>query len=148
MSYVTGRDALKTVLSSAPLTDAFTVRINDWRDLNSGRGAVYLIIRRGGPAEPVYMAGGQRETRWQAVVEVWRRFGLYPDTANALDEDMDTVRDHIDKNRKLGGVVTDVFTRQIAEPQEIAMPGESSPSWLRQNLIVEWIYEDSVTLAE
>ena len=150
MSYSTGEAAILTVLRADDSFAANNTARANWKVLNSGKGTkgTYVILRPGESSvlwiSPIiYMA------TYITVAEVWQRYtddattqaNLYAAVANVMNALMP-------ERRLNSSAITDATVRAIPVITEMWKDGADGPSWLKQEVAVEWKEETEITFTD
>lgn len=150
MSYAAGEAlVLAQVQACASFSSTNTSRAN-WKVLNKGKASTYAILRPGA-FQREFIANTTVQTTWQTIVEVWERYVDDQTTMTTLQAKYQEIVDRIDAYRKLGngaGVIQDAVVRSGGEPEAMWRNRGDGASWLRQQLVVEWKEEQTITFAE
>jgi len=148
-------DGEALILTQIQATDDFnssnSIR-NNWNLLNNGKSAHYCIVRRGPFTRQQRGMGGSYLNRWITVAELWVKLIDYDQALLSIEQKEATISARFDAFRKAGdnafGNIQDVFVRGGEEIVEMIPTAGRSPTWVKQNLIIEWQEEANVTLQE
>lgn len=146
MSYSTGEAAILTLIQALDGYDSNNSSRADWRPLNSGKSANYVVLR---PGDYRLTAEGfsTNVRNWTTVIEVWRRYGSIGSPL-LLQDDVVTLIEHLEKYPYLNG------TAGVA--QAVVAGGEGMQErllandvlWAVWEIELVWKEEKSVTRAE
>lgn len=164
MSYSDG-EAL--ILTQVQATSAYTTNNtsrSSWKMLKKGKSNTYAILRYGGfPRHSQASLGGiggsvKYDTLWNTICEIWVRVGTTETLAlTTLETNMQLIVAKFDAVRKAADttkVIRDVRVISGSEPLgqwETNKRGNvigTGPKWLKQDLKIEWLEENTVTLLE
>jgi hypothetical protein len=148
MSYQDGEEALLTVIQDIAGFSVANTSRGKWGILNSGTSDHYVVVRQGGwTAE--YTTLRTLQTVYRTVVEVWKRYKDDQTTYIELVEHVNDLKVGIEPERLLGGLsgVVDASVKEGSEPAEMWKKG-GGPAWLKQEFIVEWLYQTDVTFTD
>lgn len=164
MSYSDGEALILTQIKATSAYGATNTSRSDWKKLKKGTSQTYAILRYGGfPRHSQASLGGlggsvKYETLWNTICEIWVRVKTTETSAlQTLETNMQQIVAKFDARRKAGdsaGVVQDVKVVSGSEPLgqwKTDRRGNiigTGPKWLKQDLRIEWIEENTVTLLE
>lgn len=148
MSYSTGEAALLTVIRTISGFTAANTSRGKWGVLNQGKAAYYVILRNGGWSTE-YSSFTNLQTRYRTAVEVWQRYRDDGTTYTDLLGHVNDLKVGIEPERLFNGAagVIDATVREAGEPTEMWNKG-GGPAWLKQEFIVEWLYELEVNFTD
>lgn len=164
MSYSDGEALILTqIQATSAYTTANTSR-SDWKKLKKGKSNTYAILRYGGFSshnqDSLGGIGGSVKylTTWITICEIWVRVGTTETLAlTTLETNMQQIIARFDARRKAAdaaNVIRDIRVASGGEPQgqwKTDRRGNvigTGPKWLKQDLRMPWIEENTVTLAE
>lgn len=151
MSYAQGEALILTQIQATANFDSNNTSQKNWKILNRGKARSYCILRAGAFSVAFFGMGGARETTYNTIAEVWTRYKDETSTNAALEARVEEIRARIDAYRLLQdstSKVRDAVVRSGGEPLEMWTRGGNGPSWLKQELIIEWIEEEAIALQE
>lgn len=164
MSYSDGEALILAQIRATDVYSSKNTSRSDWKRLKKGKSATYAILRYGGfPRHNQASLGGlggsvKYDTLWNTICEIWVRVATTETAAlQALEANMQLIVAKFDAMRKAGdaaGVVQDVKVVSGSEPLgqwKTDRRGNivgTGPKWLKQDLRIEWIEENTVTLSE
>lgn len=147
MTYSSGEALILTRVRACTGFGATNTDRSDWKLLNSGISDHYAILRP--------MAGaidwrtlGQYTVTWGTIIEVWQRYTDETTTQSNLFAYVANLFTGLMSYPHMGGAITDSTIRTVGEPQEMWREREGGPFWLRQEVLIEWYEEVTVTFAE
>lgn len=150
MSYSDGEALILTQIQAATNFDATNTSRGKWGILNKGVSDHYVILKPG----PFIIEGEtltQKINRWRTVIEVWQRYKDDGTSMTDLEGYVEDIFDRINQYRKIGdsaGVVQDANITGGSEVTEQWRDRADGPSWLKQELYLDWWEEDDITYAE
>lgn len=151
MSYSTGEALVLTRLQAVSGFTTTNTSRGKWGILNSGKAAVYGIIKPG-PAEREFVSSTLVINHWRAMIQIWRRYKDDGDTLTNLETDVALVLAEFDRYGKLadttGTIPNDARASRVGEAQEMWLTSEGGPSWLKQEVTIEWEEQATINPAE
>ena len=150
MSEHTGIDLLAVQVKACTGFDRYNVSLSNWKVLNSGNSDHYAIIRPG-PATRTASALTAKQNTYRTVIEVWQRYVDDGTTLTALLDWVDVIVARLDSYRKLAdttGELRDANVTALGDVTEQWREKGNGPSWLRREIVVEWVEEEVITYAE
>lgn len=151
-NYTTGEAALLVLLQSVNGFDSKNTSIANWKLLNKGEGltGVYAIIKKGETTR-TWITMRQIQVQSRSIIEVWKRYKDDSTTYSELLEHVDSITARVDKYRMLdddSGTVFDAnCTGSSAVMEQWRQKGDG-PSWLKQDIYVDWSEQNVIELAE
>lgn len=146
MSYPDGEALILTALQLHANYSSNNTSRGDWKILNSGNDARYVVLRMGiGNNAPHAMSSVL--TTWTTQLMLYRSYTDDGTTAIALQGDMQTVLEHMEQYESLGdaeNTVVDAQITNISEMQEVQM-FENGPVYLRTIIDMVWQEQRNVT---
>ena len=152
MSYPTGEGYVLTKLQAiagGAWTATNTSR-GKWGILDSGKADHYAILKEGAGGSAAFISGSTKERTYRTVVQVWQSYTDDGTSATNLQAYGEAIRNQFDAYRKLGdtsGTIIDAECDEWSEVQEMWVRG-GGLRWLRQDFIVRWREQVSITFAE
>lgn len=149
--YAFGEALVLTQLRSVSgFTSANTSR-NNWAILNSGKAAVYAIVRKGA-WEMEWQSYTVARFAWQTVIELWQQW-TQDDAATraALDANEALVLARFLAYHRLGdtaGRVQDSTPRRADEPEVMFDAARNTAAFLRASIVIEWQEVAEIAFAE
>ena len=142
MSYASGEAAVLSILRlHADYNDKNTSRGN-WKILDSGAAANYAVLRMGAATNEAHTTTSAMTT-WATEIMVYRRYIDDGPSAIALQGDVQTLVEHIEKYPTLQGAVTDAQVTTIGAMENIRMDA-GGPIWLRTIISLQWQEERDI----
>ena len=142
MSYASGEAAVLSILRlHADYNDRNTRRGN-WKILDSGAAANYAVLRMGAATNEAHTTTSAMTT-WATEIMVYRRYIDDGPSAIALQGDVQTLVEHIEKYPTLQGAVTDAQVTTIGAMENIRMEA-GGPMWLRTIISLQWQEERDI----
>ena len=147
MGYIDGEKLIAARIEEATGFNANNVRRGAWGVLNSGNSDHYAILRSGGSVRNQETFTTKLSTH-RTVVEIWQRLKDDVPTIDALYANVAIVVDFLDPYRKMGDTasyIRNADITSIGEAKEMWTSKGDGPSWLKQEINVDWSEEDNVT---
>ncbi len=142
MSYASGEAAVLSILRlHADYNDKNTSRGN-WKILDSGAAANYAVLRMGAATNEAHTTTSAMTT-WATEIMVYRRYIDDGPSAIALQGDVQTLVEHLEKYPTLQGAVTDAQVITIGAMENIRMDA-GGPIWLRTIVSLQWQEERDI----
>ena len=142
MSYASGEAAVLAILRlHADYNDRNTSRGN-WKILDSGAAANYAVLRMGAATNEAHTTTSAMTT-WATEIMVYRRYIDDGPSAIALQGDVQTLVEHLEKYPTLQGAVTDAQVTTIGAMENIRMEA-GGPMWLRTIVSLQWQEERDI----
>ena len=142
MSYASGEAAVLSILRlHADYNDKNTSR-GTWKILDSGAAANYAVLRMGAATNEAHTPTSAMTT-WATEIMVYRRYIDDGPSAIALQGDVQTLVEHIEKYPTLQGAVTDAQVTTIGAMENIQMIA-NGPMWLRTIVSLQWQEERDI----
>ena len=142
MSYASGEAAVLSILRlHADYNDRNTSRGN-WKILDSGAAANYAVLRMGAATNEAHTPTSAMTT-WATEIMVYRRYIDDGPSAIALQGDVQTLVEHIEKYPTLQNSVTDAQVTTIGAMENIRMEA-GGPMWLRTIVSLQWQEERDI----
>ncbi len=142
MSYASGEAAVLSILRlHADYNDKNTSRGN-WKILDSGAAANYAVLRMGAATNEAHTTTSAMTT-WATEIMVYRRYIDDGPSAIALQGDVQTLVEHLEKYPTLQGAVTDAQVITIGAMENIRMDA-GGPMWLRTIISLQWQEERDI----
>ena len=142
MSYASGEAAVLSILRlHADYNDRNTSRGN-WKILDSGAAANYAVLRMGAATNEAHTTTSAMTT-WATEIMVYRRYIDDGPSAIALQGDVQTLVEHLEKYPTLQGAVTDAQVTTIGAMENIRMDA-GGPIWLRTIISLQWQEERDI----
>ena len=142
MSYASGEAAVLSILRlHADYNDKNTSRGN-WKILDSGAAANYAVLRMGAATNEAHTTTSAMTT-WATEIMVYRRYIDDGPSAIALQGDVQTLVEHLEKYPTLQGAVTDAQVTTIGAMENIRMDA-GGPIWLRTIISLQWQEERDI----
>ena len=142
MSYASGEAAVLSILRlHADYNDKNTSRGN-WKILDSGAAANYVVLRMGAATNEAHTTTSAMTT-WATEIMVYRRYIDDGPSAIALQGDVQTLVEHLEKYPTLQGAVTDAQVTTIGAMENIQMIA-NGPMWLRTIISLQWQEERDI----
>jgi len=145
MTYSVGEAAILTLVQALSEYNSQNSSRQDWKVLDSGKAAVYAVLRPGEWSnEDTGM--GMHLRSWQTVVEVWRPYR--DDTKPlTLQDDVETIVAHLEQYPTLSGAadVVDAMVTGGGEMQEVVR--NNNVLWARWEVHIGWQEEKEITYA-
>jgi hypothetical protein len=148
MAYTDGEALVLTQLRAVPGFSLDNTARGKWGMLNSGKSDHYGIIK---PGKFKTTDRSQIGTIWQTVISIYQRYTDDGVSLLALEANISAVLLRFRQYRKLAdttGTINDSAPISGSEVTEIWTKGGNGPSWLRQDVIIEWSEENHVSYAE
>lgn len=148
MGYSDGEALALTQLQNVSgFTSANTSR-GKWGLLNTGNSDHYGILK---PGKWRKSDRSQIGTIWQTIIAVYQRYKDDGTSLIALEANAAAIKLRFEQYRKLGdatGNISDSEPISGSEVTEVWTKGGNGPSWLKQEITIEWSEENHVTYAE
>lgn len=150
MSYQTGEALALTQVQASTGFDSTNTSRGKWGILNKGSSDHYAILKPG----PFSVEGEtftQKGRYWRCIIEVWQRYKDDGSSLTNLEGHIENIIDRIDQYRKLAdttGTIQDANITGGSEVTEQWIQGGDGPSWLKQDLYLDWTEEAQITYAE
>lgn len=151
MSYQAGEQLILDTLRVLPeYTAENSARVN-WLLLNTGKGGFYAILKPGESTEEIMGLGhGSVHISQQTIIEVWR---LYQGVADAvsLESEVETIKAHFRTYPHIGGGASSLYLdARVAgsSPMALKWLSEGGARWVEQDIIISWLEQQNITLAE
>ena len=142
MSYASGEAAVLSILRlHADYNDRNTSRGN-WKILDSGAAANYAVLRMGAATNEAHTTTSAMTT-WATEIMVYRRYIDDGPSAIALQGDVQTLVEHLEKYPTLQNAVTDAQVTTIGAMENIRMEA-GGPMWLRTIVSLHWQEERDI----
>lgn len=125
------------------------VTIAEWGILNSGKSDHYAIIKPGAANRPP-LSFNVRDNEYRTVIEVWQRYKDDGTPLVTLLGHVDNIIARLDPRRKLvdtTGTVRDANVSGMSEVTE-QWTKDGGVSWLKREVYLDWIEEESVSYVE
>ncbi len=149
MTYVNGETLILTVLQGVTGFSSANTSRGKWGILNSGRDNNYGIIKPGS-FEREQSAISANMTTYQTIIQVWNRYKDDGTTLTDLEALVDSIIARFDARRKgldTSGTIIDMFIASGREVEEM-WNKSGGLSWLKQDLVVTWMEESTITYVE
>jgi len=150
MSYSTGEALIVTKTATATGFTSSNVTRGKWGILNGGASDHYAIVKPG--AFAINQESITNLARmYRTVVQVWQRYKDDGTSLTTLEGHVENVIAALQPWRKLGdtgGTIRDAYVSGGGEVTEEWRTNADGPSWLKQELFVDWIEENYVTYQE
>ena len=155
MSYSNGEGTLLATLRLHANYDANNTSRGNWRVLNSGKAAYYVILRPGPATFADESVGGglgkvaNRQAEWTTQLMVYHRYRDDGTDAINLQSRVDEIIAHLDKYRAGGSsaAMRDARVISLGQMEEVRM-GADGPLYLRWIINVRWHEQRQVTYSE
>lgn len=136
------------VAASTGFTSA-NVSIADWGVLNSGKSDHYAILKPGAASRPP-LSFNVRDNEYRTIIEVWQRYKDDGTPLVALLGHIDNITARIDQYRKLADTTKTVRDANVTGYSEVTeqWTKDGGVSWLKREIFVDWVEEESITYAE
>lgn len=146
MGYTNGEALIATLIEGATNFSSANVRRGTWGVLNSGNAAVYAILRSGGSTRDQITMTNKLD-RHRTIVEVWQRLKDDSTTITNLYSNVENVITRLDPYRQMNNsaVVFDANVTGTGDVKEMWTTRGDAPSWLKQEIYVDWSEENNVT---
>ena len=151
MSYSAGEALILTQIQATSTFGSTNSSRANWKILNKGTARSHAIIRYGPFERQQNGMGGNYQTNWVTLCEVWVRYIDDSTTQIQLESAAAEIIERFDSWRLAGdstGNIQDVFVRRGDEPQEMWTNNGDGPSWVRQILEIEWQELRTATIQE
>lgn len=147
-------DGEEQILKTLRLLSQYNTNNSDrvnWLLLNSGNSALYAIVKPGESTEEMMgLSHGVTHITYQTIIELWRLYQVAAD-ALTLEADMETVKAHFRKYRFLGGgASSNTIDAQVKGNSAMMQKwlSEGGPRWAVIEIRLEWMEQQTITLAE
>lgn len=160
MSYAAGETLIMTnvqqvsgftgTVLNGPAPTGLNVSRGKYGMLNKGSSDHYAIIRPGASSMR-FETYNIEVMQWKTIIAVWQRYKDDGDSLTNLEGLMQGLLTRFQQYRKLTdttGLVLDSFPSAMADVQEMWMAQDRGPSWLKQEITIDWIEQQTVTFAE
>jgi len=147
MAYSDGEALVLTQLQAVSGFSANNTSRGNWRILNSGKDKCYAIVK---PGSWKVSERSQIGTIWRTVIQVYQRYKDDSTSMTDLEGHYAAIKLRFDQYRKLGdttGTISDSRPIEGSLVEDVKY-GPDGPSWLRQEITIEWSEENHVTYAE
>lgn len=145
MSYAAGETLLLAQVIACTGFDANNTSQADWGILNSGKAAVYAILRPGA-WNIEWTSYDSYTAHYTTIVEVWQRWKDDTDTHTSLYANVNYLMAMM-AYPHIGGTIEDMTIDGADEPEEM-WTKSGAPSWLRWTMRIRWDEVSNVTFAE
>ena len=155
MSYSNGEGTLLATLRVHSNYDSNNTSRGNWKVLNSGKAAFYVVLRPGPATFADESIGGglgavaTRQAEWITQFLVYQRYRDDSTDAVNLQARADEIIAHLDKYRAGGSstAMRDARVVGLGQMEEVRM-GADGPLYLRWIINVRWHEERKVTYSE
>jgi hypothetical protein len=145
MAYNDGEALIATLLETATGFTSANITRGKWGILNSGNSDHYAILRRGGWTQALDTQAVYRVT-YRSIIEVWQRLTDDGTSAISLYTHVENVRNHLSPYKLLGGSgILDANVVGGGETKEMWTTKGDAPSWLKEEIWLDWSEQDTVT---
>lgn len=148
MSYSDGESLALTQLQAVSGFSTSNTSRGKWLLLNTGKSDHYGILKPGKWRKSDRSPVG---TIWQTIICLYQRYKDDGTSLIALEDSAAAVKLRFDQYRKLAdttGTISDSQPISGSEVTEVWTKGGNGPSWLKQEIVIEWSEENHVTYAE
>ena len=148
MSYKDGEELILELVQGSPDFASGNAVRGKWGVLNSGNSDHYAIIYRG-PYLRNWAGMKIIETEWRTIIQVWQRYKDEFTSYEALTGYVDDLMTYLDPYRKLTS--TTILDANVVGGGEIVTEWRNNsdgPSWLKQEIYIDWKEQSNVTFAE
>ena len=149
MSYSTGEANILTIIQAMSGYDSNNTSRADWKILDTGRAAYYVVIKPGDePAPFAFVTFNAYQVDWTTVLQVWYRYQDEKTTSTNLFTQVQAVITALQVNNKLddtGNTIVNAEIISITPPLE-RWTRDGGPIWLAQDITVRWTEITNITL--
>lgn len=146
MSYPAGEALILTALRAHANYSSDNTSRADWKVLNSGRAAFYVVIRMG-ETENAPLGFSSALTSWTTQLMIYQRYIDDGTTAENLQARVQEILEHMEKYNTLDdttGTVVDSQVSTIGAMEKIQMV-ERGPLYARSIMNIDWREQRNIT---
>ena len=147
MSYSDGEAAILELVRALPNFGRSNATRGDWKPLNSGASAAYIVLRPGPFTVIAETLNGESLRQWRTVIEVWQRWKDDTPTVVALEEHVSDVISHMEQHATLDGAALMANVAGGSEMQNRWL-NQGGPQWAVQEVYIDWQEERFYSSAE
>lgn len=150
MSYSAGEALALTQVQAVTGFASTNTSRGKWGILNSGASDHYAILRSG-EFTVIWDSLRIHTTQWRTVIEVWQRYKDDGTSYTSLLTHVANITARLEKYRKLAdttGTLQDANLTGGSAITEQWRNNSDGPSWLKQELYLDWSEESTVTFSE
>lgn len=121
-----------------------------WGLLNSGHSDHYAILKPGAFSRE-FETMRINTTEWRTIIEVWQGYLDDGTTLTSLEGHVANIIARFDQYRKLADTTKAIQDANITGGSEVTEQWRNTgdgPSWLKQDLFLDWSEESNVTFTE
>ena len=151
MSYSAGEALILTLVQAATNFSSASTSRGKWGILNRGQStsAAYAIAKPG-PSEITWLSPTTYQARHVTIIQVWQRYKDDGDSLTNLEARVDNILTKLMPSRTLGDTTNSISgatVTSLGEVEEMWTKKGVGPAWLKQNVVIQWDEEVTVTNA-
>lgn len=148
MSYKTGEALILAQIRNLSTFDSTNSSSGIFNILNTGSSKSYAILRSGGFEHEQKGGGGAYVTHWTTYCMLFVKLKDYGESLNALYDRRNEIITRFDQYPHAGNsaVILDLNVTTAPDITEVSTGG--GPVFLQQQISIEWMEENNVTLQE